>query len=239
MKPRKILLIEDEFTDAELMRIYLRNVIGDFEVDLHHEATFFGGLSALEEKDFDLILMDLGLPDIDWKEGMETMNRHHKSIPLIVVTGYEDEQRRIDAMRLGAQEYLIKDHFDSYILQRAIESTINRFELLCQLQDVFEMADMYYWIYDALEHEVKLQLQFNGSPHGMKGLHLSLEEFLQPLPNDIRIAIKELLQKVTDTNLEHSMEYEIPDNHPRHGKWLLKLRPKEASKKIIALSIRR
>lgn len=239
MKTRNILLIEDDPTDAELTRIYLRSASGEYKTHLHHEATFYGGLAALGERQFDLILMDLGLPDVSWREGMETISRLHRDIPVVIVTGFEDEERRKRAMKLGAQEYLIKDRFDSHVLQRAIDSTINRFNFQKQLQEVFDMAGMFYWIYDPEEKELELPISVNGHKQMSDIRHIGLEEFLKPMPDWLQRCYQNMFAEIIESGTDQQLEYQLENAEKQLENWVVKLRLKGDSKKIIGLSIRK
>jgi DNA-binding response OmpR family regulator len=74
-------------------------------------------LNRLDEESFDVILLDLGLPD-SW--GPDTfIGTHNKasSVPTVILTGLDVQAFAIEAMQLGAQDYLIKGHIDTHILE--------------------------------------------------------------------------------------------------------------------------
>ncbi len=151
MNSLRVLLIEDDFADAELAKIYLED-IERIKISVHHSANFYDGVAALSENEFDLILMDMRLPDVDQPEGLKILLKKYSSIPLIVITGFEDEQSGFEAIRLGAQDLLMKDHYDSQTLYRSINYSIERFRLKKQFRrnekiarDLIEIGELYTW----------------------------------------------------------------------------------------------
>jgi PAS domain S-box-containing protein len=121
----KILLVEDNPGDARLIRIYLSEV-GAATFELTHAERLAEGISRVREADFDVVLLDLSLPDAS---GMETVNRMHEAAaarPIVVLTGLNDETVALEALRKGAQDYLIKGQIDSALLGRAIHYAIER-----------------------------------------------------------------------------------------------------------------
>lgn len=82
----------------------------------------------------DVILLDLSLPD---SQGLDTFIRMHTKapeVPIVVLTGLDDETISVQAMQAGAQDYLIKGQVDSNLLVRSIRYSIERQQLLAELQ---------------------------------------------------------------------------------------------------------
>ncbi|MDI6726564.1 MAG: response regulator, partial [Smithellaceae bacterium] len=123
-KAIRILLIEDSLADAEFVRELLREEGGIFLVE--HKERLGEALQALERERFDAILTDLGLPD---SRGLETFCRlkaHSGSHPIVVLTGLDDEALAVEALRKGAQDYLVKGSMDAGIIQRSLLYAIER-----------------------------------------------------------------------------------------------------------------
>ncbi len=129
----RILLIEDNRLDAEVIREILPAHNG-IHIDLLVIDRLSSALQKISEEKFDVILSDLMLPD---SRGIETFVNIHTCahhIPTIVLSGLDDKQAALDAVRKGAQDYLVKGHFDSDLLMRSILYAIERQELLGELE---------------------------------------------------------------------------------------------------------
>lgn len=124
-EPIKILLVEDNPADARLLREALAEV-GEPSCQLEHVERLAAGLQSLRQAQFDAVLLDLSLPD---GQGIETVVRVHEAapaLPIVVLTGLNDDEIAIQAVRTGAQDYLIKGQIDGPLLVRAIRYAIER-----------------------------------------------------------------------------------------------------------------
>ncbi len=125
MKCIKVLLIEDNLGDAVLIQEMLKDVkTTNFQVK--HAQILSEGIGYLQNEDFDIILLDLALPD---SQGIDTFNRaneHATELPIIILTGLSDEEFAIKAVGEGAQDYLVKGEVDSRLLARSMKYAIER-----------------------------------------------------------------------------------------------------------------
>lgn len=125
MEHIKILLIEDNPGDARLIKEMLSEE-KSVSFDLEWKATLSKGLEHLAKSQIDVILLDLSLPD---SRGFDTIARTQTaapSVPIVVLTGLNDEILAMKAVKKGAQDYLIKGQVDSNRLSRAIRYAIAR-----------------------------------------------------------------------------------------------------------------
>lgn len=128
-----ILLVEDNPGDARLIDIYLRESFDNFK--LVNSDYLSKGLEELEKQTFAIIILDLSLPDSD---GLDTFRKIHEKAqetPIIVLTGVEDESIGINAMKLGAQDFLVKGRLEVNTLKRSIKYSIERYRLLNELSE--------------------------------------------------------------------------------------------------------
>ena len=120
----KVLLIEDNLDYAQLIkRILSKKTSCSMEVE-HHDS-FSGGYERASRGGIDLILLDLDLPD---SGNIETMLGIGEAadVPVIVLTGTDDESLALRAVQLGAQDYLMKGQVDARLLVRSIRYAIER-----------------------------------------------------------------------------------------------------------------
>src|SRR6185503_5603992 len=127
-QPIKVLLFEDNDLDAEVLKDIVdtppeaasRGKTQSPLFRLRRVTSLSEGLEYLAESDVDLILLDLYLPDV---QGLDTFRRVHTQapkVPLIVLTGRDDEEIAIKTMQEGAQDYLVKGQVDASLLMRAM-----------------------------------------------------------------------------------------------------------------------
>jgi len=123
--PLQVLLVEDNSGDALLLReMFRQERPGSFK--LTHVLSLGEALVLLAKGGIDIVLLDLGLPD---GHGLDTVRRAHAiapDVPLIVLTGLDDELLATEAMKEGAQDYLIKGEIGNRALPRALRHSIER-----------------------------------------------------------------------------------------------------------------
>ncbi len=119
-----VLLIEDCNEDAELIRGMLCSF--GYKCGLKRAERLSEGLKLLEEETFDVVLLDLGLPDNMGVNALAEINQKNRKLPVIVFTGMENDELAARALSMGAQDYLLKGRIDSDMLYRSITYSINR-----------------------------------------------------------------------------------------------------------------
>ena len=124
-KALQVLVVEDNAGDARLLReMFRKEEPGSFE--LTHLLRMGEAVLHLAKGGVDIILLDMGLPD---GHGLDTVRRVHAAapaVPLIVLTGLDDESLAAEAMKEGAQDYLIKGQIENRALPRALRHAIER-----------------------------------------------------------------------------------------------------------------
>jgi len=122
----RILLVEDDPDDVWIMRGLLGDR-WDGPFELVHIDLLSSGLKRAAENDFDVVLLDLSLPD---SRGLETFFKMKagvgESVPIVVLSGYDDETTAVKAVQAGAQDYLVKGQVDDNVLIRSIRYAIER-----------------------------------------------------------------------------------------------------------------
>src|SRR5690349_24929808 len=97
----KILLIEDNAGDARLVQELLSEVEGQ-PFQLRWAPTLLQGLQYLSQSDFDVALVDLGLPDSQGMDSFQTIHQHAPELPVVVLTGLESDTLALAAVKNGA-----------------------------------------------------------------------------------------------------------------------------------------
>ena len=124
-KALQVLVVEDNAGDVRLLReMFSGEKPGSFE--LTHLLRMSEAEIHLAKGGVDITLLDMGLPD---GHGLETVRRAHAAapgVPLIILTGLDDEELAADAMTQGAQDYMIKGQIESRALPRALRHAIER-----------------------------------------------------------------------------------------------------------------
>ena len=142
MAPRslQVLLVEDNPGDGRLVQL-----MADEQADSVNEMVWVEdlceGLSCLQCHDIDLVLLDLNLPDSRGLWTLEAILAQAPNVPVVVLTGLADEQLAVDAVRHGAQDYLVKGEVDGRLLARAIRYAVERKSIQSQLWQQKEAAE--------------------------------------------------------------------------------------------------
>lgn len=138
--PTRVLLIEDDSQDVDLIQGYLKKS-QHFEITLENVDSLSVGLSRLGEGEFDLVLSDLSLPDEHGLDTFRQLYAQFPNIPIIILSGLDDEEVAVTALSLGAQDYLIKGLFNSRQLTRAIRYAFERHQLRVALKQQTELLE--------------------------------------------------------------------------------------------------
>ena len=121
----KILIVEDNLADAFYLKEALEETNGA-KLAVSNLQTLAEAKECLEKEDFDVVALDLGLSD-SW--GIETfiqIQNCARDTPIVILSGLEDESLAIEAVRLGAQDYLVKDLWDPHRISRSLAYAIER-----------------------------------------------------------------------------------------------------------------
>ena len=136
----RILLIEDNPDDAQLVREMLFEANGG-AVELEREETLASGLERLENERFDVLLLDLTLPDSGGLETVQKVRPIEHRVPVVVLTEIEDEETIQKTLEHGAQDYLVKGKVNAESLGRAIRYALGRHFVK---EDLLRRSETYY-----------------------------------------------------------------------------------------------
>lgn len=127
MPPRslRVLLVEDNPTDALLVELSLEDMTA-LSPQLSHVESLGEAQHALQSQNFDVVLIDLNLPDGRGLGNFECLQAAAPQTPIIVLTGSSDEELAIEAIARGAADYLLKGATDAALLERSTRYAIER-----------------------------------------------------------------------------------------------------------------
>jgi len=131
-----VLLIEDDPEDALLARKLLTRRT-DYRFDVRCADSLQAGIALLDEAT-DAVLLDLSLPDAQGWETFARLLAAAPHVPIVLLTGHDDEQLSMKAIQEGAQDYLLKNDLNASVLQRGIRHAIERKRTEEQLQELAE-----------------------------------------------------------------------------------------------------
>lgn len=162
-----ILVIEDNLADAELIRIYLDDA--GFKHKFYHTTSLKGGFEILQEHKIDIVLLDLSLQDTMGFNTLKSYLEKAAHIPVVILTGNNNEIVGMQSVKAGAQDYLIKGSFKSKRLVNSIRYSIQRFKTHSKLleattelsrrekraRDAQQMANFGNWEMDIVNNAMK------------------------------------------------------------------------------------
>ncbi|ARV57572.1 hypothetical protein BZZ01_02040 [Nostocales cyanobacterium HT-58-2] len=136
---RTVLIIDDSVEDRELYRRYLMREC-EYSYTILEAALGKQGLELWQQHQPDAVLLDYRLPDLDGLEFLAQLqpSSQQPCLPIIMVTGYGNEVIAVQAMKAGAQDYLVKEQITPERLQLAVNGTIETVQLRTQLQQRIE-----------------------------------------------------------------------------------------------------
>ena len=129
MRTITILLIEDNSLDVRLIREILKNM-SNFKSNLLSVGTLKEGCEQIQKNNFDIILLDLNLPDSTGRQTFQKAIDCSKEIPIILITSIEDEKLSLELISEGAQDYITKQSLNPDLLVKSILYSIERQALL-------------------------------------------------------------------------------------------------------------
>ncbi|HLE97456.1 MAG TPA: hybrid sensor histidine kinase/response regulator [Candidatus Thermoplasmatota archaeon] len=124
-EPMRVLLVEDNPHDAVLLKEALAEIL-DAPIAIEHVTTLGDARSRLQRGNIDEVLLDLKLPDSAGLSSLDAIQEAAPGVPVLVLTGIDDEVLATGAMRRGAQDYIVKGDHDPHNLYRAMRYAVER-----------------------------------------------------------------------------------------------------------------
>lgn len=135
--PIPVLLVEDNAALAKVLReVLTQSDLGNYEVTLAD--CLAGAAELLGQREFDVVLLDLSLPDSRGLNTLDAARRAAPQTPIVVLTAEDDETLGREVVRRGAQDFLIKGQADDRLVARAIRYAVERREILRERERLIE-----------------------------------------------------------------------------------------------------
>jgi K+-sensing histidine kinase KdpD len=199
--PIHVLLVEDNRIEARLLEVLLNeSVVAEFQVVTADRLST--ALNLLAQQHFDVILLDLSLPDTT---GMDTFRKLQSAVPhlpVVVLTGLEDEQIAGAALYEGAQDYLTKQFSDGRLIERAIRYAIQRKQA---------EQERLHLIREQAEQTKQLQIEQSARREAEKANELKML-FLAMISHELRTPLTSIKGFVT-TLLADDVEWDAESQH--------------------------
>jgi len=210
-KQTKILVVEDNPGDARLIREFLRES-EDSALEMIFADKLSAALECLEENEFDVILLDLGLPDSQGLDTLISIYNQVSEIPIIILSGNTDVNIAIKSLQRGAQDYLVKGDFDKKLLDRALRYALERHKINIELKKkIHEVSYQRALIENIIEKNADGLIVLNQN---------GIVRFVNPAATVIlNRSVEGMLNQLIDFPLvKHSTEFEVfhKDGKKRH-----------------------
>lgn len=186
-----ILLVED----SEHFRtaiVAMLNYWSNTSCDIKCAGSLAEGKRAVEKGSFDLILLDLQLPDSHSINTLSELRRRSTNIPIVVLTGSDDAELGVAAMQAGAQDYIVKTDVNARVLQRCISYAMERSRRQALEQERIHLLEEREEFMATLTHDLKNPLI--GSNRVLKLLE---DELIGPQNAEQKKMLRKLAQSNT------------------------------------------
>lgn len=247
-----ILLIEDNPGDVQLIKLHLKNA--SVRHILHHADTFYEGVDLAQQHEVQLVLLDLSLPDSSGFKTLTNFLEKVSNIPVIVLTGTNNEIVGNQAIKAGAQDFLVKGQFDGKLLGRSIRYALQRYSSQLKLQNTAsrlsvnekryieaqEMAHFGNWEMDIVNNEMKWTDEvyriFSLQPNSFQP---TLSEYLNYVHVEDRPQVEAFFEDAAKDGKLHQLEHKIiiAGHNIKHVALRAKVHFEETSGKILLVGV--
>jgi CheY-like chemotaxis protein len=220
-----ILLVEDNAADAHLAKMHLEE--SSQKVDIFHAESFFDAMDYINTEEIDLVLLDLSLPD---SSGFKTLTRYMEKaahIPVVVLTGINNEIIGNQSVKAGAQDFLVKGQYDSKILGRVIRYSLQRSSVLQKLEETAssltlsekryeeaqKMGNFGNWQMDIVTNEMVWSdemFRIFGLQNG--SISPLFTDYINYVHNEDRASVSAFFDEVIQTGKQAKIEHRIVTN---------------------------
>jgi CheY-like chemotaxis protein len=220
-----ILLVEDNAADAHIAKMNLEE--SSQKVTIFHAESFFDAMYIIDNEEVDLVLLDLSLPD---SSGFKTLTRYMEKavhIPVVVLTGVNNEIIGNQAVKAGAQDFLVKGQYDSKLLGRVIRYSLQRSSVLQKLEetatslslserryeDAQKMGNFGNWYMDIVSNEMSWSsemFRILGLQNG--GINPTFMDYMNYVHIEDRDMIEDFFEEIIKEGKQMKIEHRMVTN---------------------------
>ncbi|MFQ5649038.1 MAG: ATP-binding protein [bacterium] len=214
----RILLVEDDVDQANLMGEMLRRFNSDFLVETTYSSD--GCLDKLSRQKYEAIILDYNLPERNALEILTTICNGELRTPVVVVSGSGSEQIAVETLKCGASDYLVKDDSFLTVLPKVVQKSIERARLEARLREserkyqiIFEKANDAILILDATNFQI---IEANSKTHEITGYAaeaLVNKPLTELFPAFLYALVREGLSKAVSEGLYRDDDLTIVTNY--------------------------
>lgn len=193
----EVLLIEDNPGDARLIQEMLTEA-GEAWFRVEYADRLSRGLEHLKNGGVDVVLLDLSLPDGQGLDAFEKVQAQVPAVPVVVLTGFDDETLAVEAIRHGAQDYLVKGDVDSKVLYRAVRYSVERKRAVEDAKRYSKRVEALYAVAQAVSHSLNMDGALNNA---LDRVYEAMEEIRRCSGNQLDPQLVEaFLQAINEDN---------------------------------------
>jgi DNA-binding response OmpR family regulator len=151
----KLLLVDDDAGDRKMVKLALARPSNIVNFEVETAETLSEATERLKNKDYDVVLLDLGLPD---SQGIDTVQKTlaaNPNVPIVVLTGLANEETGLEAIEKGAEDYLVKGKSIEHALVQIIRYAIERKKVEEKLKEAIEAKSQFMSV---VSHELRVPL---------------------------------------------------------------------------------
>ncbi|MBN1869011.1 MAG: response regulator [Candidatus Omnitrophica bacterium] len=132
----KVLVVEDNLIDRRILESMLLETSNSTSL-LKSSDSLAGALQLMSQYSFDVVILDLNLPDSQGENTLLKLNRQFPSVAVVINTGAYEDEVGIETLSFGAQDFLVKGKYNAYILNKALHYAIERKRLEAELVNAY------------------------------------------------------------------------------------------------------
>ena len=136
-QPLKILVVEDNAIDRRILETMLHEFSHPVSL-LKSAETLAGAIQLLEQHPFDVVILDLNLPDSEGKDTLTSLSAKYPDVTIVINTGAYEDELGINTLSYGAQDFLVKGKYTAYVLHKALHYALERKRLERELTATYQ-----------------------------------------------------------------------------------------------------